>query len=337
MSFSWHIICKIVIFFFVGHIVPDQLIVATPIGEWSSVRDSISRAEHTVMGDIDDSLFHHKLRALQGLAYLAEGRYFDAAKAFTSVSPDLTNEINSVVSAEDIAMYGSLLGLATMNREMLHSMVIDGAFKGRLELIPDMREALRHYSRAEYGQCISILQHTVQRDLLIDIHLQPHVPVLFDMIREKCIEQYFQPYSSASLVKMGNVFGCTLDEMETIVVKLIGNGSLGKGVRINSADYTVRIESEDNVDRKTRRQTRVAAAKMGIHFSRNAEGMIMRAACIENGVTIQGEKQRRGGRTHGARLQMPDNDIDPEMVVDGTFSDDDVMEVENLEENPNEF
>ena len=28
---------------------------------------------------------------------------------------------------------------------------------------------------------------------------------------------------------------------------------------------------------------------------------------------------------------------DPEMVVDGTFSDDDVMEVENLEENPNEF
>ena len=47
---------------------------------------------------------------------------------------------------------------------------------------------------------------------------------------------------------------------------------------------------------------------------------------------------------------MPDNDepemstydremgtYDPEMVVDGTFSDDDVMEVENLEENPNEF
>ena len=80
---------------------------------------------------------------------------------------------------------------------------------------------------------------------------------------------------------------------------------------------------------------------MGIHFTRNAEGMIMRAACIENGVTIQGEKQRRGGGTHGARHQMPDNDepemdiYDPEMVAieDGTFSDDDVMEVEN----PNEF
>ena len=244
--------------------------------EWSSARDSITRAEHTVMGDLDDTLFHHKLRALQGLAHLAEGRYFDAAKSFTSVSPDLTNQVNSVISAEDVAMYGSLLGLATMDREMLHSLVIDGAFKVRLELVPDMREALRHYAHAEYGQCLSILQHTLQRDLLIDIHLHSHVPFLLDMIRDKCIEQYFQPYSSASLEKMGNVFGCTLDEMEMIVVQLIGNGSLGEGARVNVADYTVRVESGEILDNKTRRRARVAAAKMGAHFTRNAEGMIMR-------------------------------------------------------------
>jgi hypothetical protein len=80
------------------------------------------------------------------------------------------------------------------------------------------------------------------------------------------------------------------------------------------------------------------------------------AACIESGVTIQGEKQRRGGRTRGGRIQMPDDD--PEMVeagfgddpevdnkvlggadtieMDASDSDDDVMEIENLE-NPNEF
>ena len=228
------------------------------------------------MSDIDDPLFHHKLRALQGLVYLADGRYFDAPRAFTSVSPDLTNQINSVMSAEDMAIYGSLLGLATMDREMLHSLVIDGVFKGRLELIPSMREALRHYSRAEYGQCLSILQHTLQRDLLIDIHLHSHVPILLDMIRDKCIEQYFQPYSSASLEKMGNVFGCTLKEMEVIVVKLISNGSLGEGTRVNAADHTLRVESGDNLDKKNRRRARVAAAKMGARFIRNAEGMIMR-------------------------------------------------------------
>ena len=239
----------------------------------------IVRAEHSVVGDSDDPLFTHKLRALQGLTNLAQGRYYDAAKSFTSVSPDLTTQINSVISAEDIATYGSLLGLATMDRGMLHSSVIDGAFNVRLELVPDMREALRHYSRAEYGQCISILQHTLQNDLLIDIHLHSHVPILLDMIRDKCITQYFQPYSSVSLEKMGSVFGCTLEEIEKVVVKLIGNGSLGEGARVNVADSTLRIESGDAIDRKTRRRARVAAAKMGANFMRSANGMIMRK-CI---------------------------------------------------------
>lgn len=73
------------------------------------------------------------------------------------------------------------------------------------------------------------------------------------------------------------------------------------------------------------------------------------AACIESGVTIKGEKQRRFGRQRGNR-----GEIDPEMVrepedlepsisigmdhveMDESYSDaedDDIMEVEN----PNEF
>ena len=112
----------------------------THTGEWSSVRDTISRAEHTVMGDINDVLFHQKLRAGQALVHLAEGRYLESAKLFTSIDPKLTNQFNSVISAEDLAMFGALLGLATMDRTMLHSAVIDGAFKGRLEV----REILSH-------------------------------------------------------------------------------------------------------------------------------------------------------------------------------------------------
>ena len=113
-------------------------------GEWSSVRDTISRAEHTVMGDIDDPLFHQKLRAAHGIAHLAEGRYLEAAKSFTSVSPELTNQFNSVISAEDLAMYGALLGLATLDRGTLHSLVIDGVFKGRLEVSVHSSVALNY-------------------------------------------------------------------------------------------------------------------------------------------------------------------------------------------------
>ena len=146
-----------------------------------------------------------------------------------------------------------------------------------------MREALRHYSRAEYGQCLALLQHSIKRDLLLDIHLHAHVPILLDMIRDRCIVQYFQPYSSVSLEKMGHVFGYdNVDEIEEVVAKLISNGgvdgmSLGNGrARINALDKTLSVEGPRSLERKARRQARVRAAKMGVQFARNAEGMILR-------------------------------------------------------------
>lgn len=144
-----------------------------------------------------------------------------------------------------------------------------------------MRDALRHYSLAEYGLCISVLQNTVRRDILLDIHLHSHVPALLEMIRDRCIVQYFQPYSSVSLEKMGKVFGYSESDMEDIVAKLIINGgvhgmSLGEGARINSLEKTLSVYSSSCIERKARRRARVMAAKMGISFVRNAEAMIMR-------------------------------------------------------------
>ena len=149
-----------------------------------------------------------------------------------------------------------------------------------------MREALRHYSRAEYGRCLALLQAgALRRDLLLDVHLRPHVPALLDMIRDRCIVQYFQAYSSVSLEKMGNVFGCAAGEMEDVVARLLiggGNGgggdgmSLGEGARINALDKTLSAEGSRSVEKKARRRARRRAAKMGVLFARNAEGMILR-------------------------------------------------------------
>ena len=145
-----------------------------------------------------------------------------------------------------------------------------------------MREALRHYARAEYGPCLSYLQpgSALRRDLEIDLHLQSHVPTLLDMIRDRCIVQYFQPYSSVSLEKMGCVFGCSVKEMEVVVSKLISSGGmdrmkLGGRVRIDAYAKTLSIEDSSVAERRERRRARVMTAKMGVQFKRNAEGMLM--------------------------------------------------------------
>jgi hypothetical protein len=118
--------------------------------EWNNVRNIVARAEHTVIttSSPDDILmdgdttslqsvttfYQPKLRVALGLAHLAEGKYTDAAIIFTSLTIELNTQFATVISAEDIALYGSILGLATMDRELLHGCVIDGIFKGRLEV-----------------------------------------------------------------------------------------------------------------------------------------------------------------------------------------------------------
>lgn len=147
-----------------------------------------------------------------------------------------------------------------------------------------MREVLRHYSRAEYGQCLSLLQGGLRRDLLLDIHLHAHVPALLDMIRDRCIVQYFRPYSSVSLEKMGRVFGCSSLEMEGVVARLLTTGDradvgmyLGEGrARINARDGTLAVEAPGSAERRAERRARVMAAKMGRQFTREAEAVILR-------------------------------------------------------------
>jgi hypothetical protein len=82
----------------------------------------------------DLSLFRHKLKAAQGIAYLSESKYKMAAATFTSISSELTNQFSSVISAEDLALYGALLGWATLDREMVCEVVMEGVFKARLEV-----------------------------------------------------------------------------------------------------------------------------------------------------------------------------------------------------------
>jgi COP9 signalosome complex subunit 1 len=256
---------------------------------------------------------------------------------------ELTNQFNSVLSAEDIALYGSLLGLASLDRDSLHTLVMEGAFKARLELVPSVRDALRHYSLAEYGPCMSILQGTVRKDISLDIHLHPHVNTLLDMIRDRCIVQYFSPYSSVSLEKMGAVFGHDVVEMEKIVAKLIQNGavegvSLGVGARINAIDKTLSVFSASCVERKARRRARVKAAKMGVEFVRNAEGMIMRVACFENGIVLQAGRKSARARDAAGRPVSDRMVMDAHEDSDSSYSHD-AMEVDEHHPvaNPNDF
>lgn len=247
------------------------------------------------------------------------------------------------------------------------------------QLVPSMREALRHYSRAEYGLCLSYLQpgSSLRRDLEIDLHLHVHVPTLLDMIRDRCILQYFQPYSSVCLDKMGCVFGCSVKEMEEVVSKLISSGGmegmkLGGRVRIDAHAKTLCVEDPTVAERRARRRVRVMAAKMGVQFKRNTEGMLLRefaftfhtvyifiishpahyhilchtlttskgVACISHGISAHDKtsgRNNKGGRGRDMGGRNRSERMGPDPLESDESDWDDAMDVDNHIVNPNEY
>mmetsp|Transcript_33051 Transcript_33051/g.72482 ORF Transcript_33051/g.72482 Transcript_33051/m.72482 type:complete len:569 (+) Transcript_33051:165-1871(+) len=257
------------------------------------VRDYVTKAEHTSDLLHTDPLFASKLRVASSLAHVHDGRYAEAARKMATVSPELTNQFNTVIAPEDIALYGALLGMAALDRSELQELILDSStFKGRLELVPVLREALRHYVLAEYGPCLSLLSGLLP-DLSLDIHLRPHAETLFNMIRDRCVVQYFTPYSKVSLQIMGDCFGTPLDSMERIVANLLKTGKI-RCARINSLEKTLVAESPEQFRRRKKAETRKRVAKLGRTFLNETESMILRLSCVENDLII-GDGRKGGG------------------------------------------
>lgn len=171
--------------------------------QFSYVNSYVTKAENTVNLVSSEPLTAAKLRVSSGLSLLENGNYADAAKKFTEVSIDLGPEFNSVISPEDIALYGAVLSLAALDRSEIQKHVFDSStFKQRLELLPWMRDAIRHFARAEYGEFLSIVD-SKKGDMYLDVHLHRHVDKILEQMRDRCLVQYFFPYLSVSLESMG--------------------------------------------------------------------------------------------------------------------------------------
>lgn len=264
---------------------------------YAQVRDYVTKAEHTSDLLHTDPLFASKLRVASSLSYLHDGRYAEAARKMATVSPELTNQFNTVIAPEDIALYGALLGLAALERSELQGLIMDSStFKGRLELVPVLREALRHYVLAEYGPCLSLVSGMLP-GLSLDIHLRPHAEALFNMVRDRCVVQYFTPYSKVSLQTMGDCFGTSLDSMERIVANLLKTGKI-RSARINSLEKTLVAETPDQFRRRKKAETRKRVAKLGSTFLNETESMILRLSCVENNLIV-GNGRKGGGAWAG--------------------------------------
>jgi COP9 signalosome complex subunit 1 len=189
------------------------------LGQYGNVMFYVKKADFALTEPIIGS----QLKAANALALLIEGQYKEAARKFLEVGIDLGGTFSSVIAAEDVAMYGTLCALASLDRpEIRKSIMENSAFKSFFELAPDVRSLVDNFFAGKYGACLVYLEN-VKPELLLDIHLSKHVTPLIAQITERIILQYFSPYSSVDMNRMASSLNMTLVKLEKEVASLISS------------------------------------------------------------------------------------------------------------------
>ncbi|KAK6051104.1 PCI domain protein, partial [Cooperia oncophora] len=188
-----------------------------------------------------------RLDAACGLSKLQSGRYKQAADRLLKVDLDAL-ELPWLFSASDMAMYCTLCVIASYDRtELKRKVISDANCRKFLESEPKLVELLHCIVKSQFGRALDILKDMKDR-FLLDPYLSAHVEPLYAVIRERALLQYLEPFASADLNAMANVFRTDLRNLEDELVALCERGLLS--ARIDAVGASIRMirtnEREEN-------------------------------------------------------------------------------------------
>lgn len=150
------------------------------------------------------------LHVVQGVCAIGTADFEDAARHFLSVRQFINPSYTEVASPNDVAIYGGLLALATMNRDQIQKRVLEPHFRNFLELEPHIRRAISMFVSCRFSICLEILE-AHKPDCLLDIYLQPCINSIYSKIRKKCIVLFMLPFSCITLNHLQKQFGSNSD------------------------------------------------------------------------------------------------------------------------------
>ena len=188
----------------------------------------------SIADNAESPLAKAQAKALQGLCWMLDGSYIYAAHAFLELDGSiLRNQFNHVLATKDIALYGSLCALATLDPPKIKQSVLDSKdFKHSLEQIPYARTFVQNFCTSEFGACLQLLRRK-SNEMTVDMHLQLHMQPLLDRISSRALVQYCRPYLSLDLVRMSHSLDMDVENLQKELTGLIEKDLLP--FRIDSA------------------------------------------------------------------------------------------------------
>ena len=203
---------------------------------WISVETNVQKLKGLSLKAAETEKMEAKLSAAAGLAQLASSNYKNAALSFLECNPRMVQArlddpnsdeaYNEVLTPNDVATYGAICALATMDRNELQVLVLDNSnFRNYLELEPHLRRAISAFVACKYSLCLEILE-SYRPDYLLDVYLSRHFTELFNLVRNKAIIQYFVPFSAVTFSSLASSFNADEGTIVKTLAELIKSEAL---------------------------------------------------------------------------------------------------------------
>jgi COP9 signalosome complex subunit 1 len=280
--------------------------------QWHGTTSHLVKVESTQLKGDERTKLEPIITAVTGLAHMCNFNIREAANSFIRTSPNyLTLEPaagitwqKEVVSGNDVAVYGGLCALASMDRSDLQQHVLaNGDFRNFLELEPHIRRAISLFCNSKYSACLEVLE-SYRNDYLLDVYLSRALGTIYQRIRTKSIVQYFIPFSCVTLDEMASKFALTGEyaSIEEELEDMINNGVLN--ARIDLVDRLL-ISPPTN----PRYQVHTDAFAMAEEYDHTLRLRLTRLNMMAAGLYVQPEKDKDksglqgGGEGIGASMR----------------------------------
>jgi len=257
------------------------------IQEYSDILSFASKAHHTAVKDEDRVKMLTAVQASYGLAYMTQGKFKEAATAFAQVRhQDLGATFVDIMSPQDVAVYGVLCALASLERKQVQATMLDSAtFRECLNMVPQIRDLAVDFCNCKYGVCLSALEK-MKEALSLDVHLHAQVDTLCQQIRNKGMVQYFSPFLSVSLHSMAEAFNTSVDGIQSEVAALIGAKQLD--AKIDSQQKVLYVRHTN-----LRKATYENALRVSEDFLDSTQALILRANLLKHDFGVHVLRQKK--------------------------------------------
>ncbi|KAI9471265.1 hypothetical protein LPJ78_002294 [Coemansia sp. RSA 989] len=188
---------------------------------WLQVATFVQRTESVAQKPSESLLAEMAVMKVQ--ADFGDGKWSAAVAGLKQLSMESMKAVaNGIVLPRDIALYGTLAGLASLQRDQIKHALLDNALFGQfLDSMPECLTLLQSFHGAKYTDVLACLDKIMSLCRL-DPVISPHVATLEQKIRDNIVVLYIQPFMSIRLSSMAEAL-CfeSAEKLEAVLVQMI--------------------------------------------------------------------------------------------------------------------